>query len=78
MEVSASCATNVAGHLVQPHPDVGGDTRVAVERAVVVVVRPVVALVGRQADVVAAVHLAGRLGCRLCGLTLQCVWARLS
>ena len=52
---------HVARHLVQAHADVGGDPRVAVERAVVVVVRPVVARIRRQPDVVPAEHLAGRL-----------------
>src|SRR5665213_2796586 len=42
----------VARHLVQPHADVGRDTGIAVEGAVVVVVRPVVTLAGGQADVV--------------------------
>ena len=52
---------HVARHLVQAHADVGGDPRVAVQSAVVVVVRPVAALIRRQPDVVPAVHLAGRL-----------------
>ena len=53
---------HVARHLVQAHADVGRDPRVAVERAVVVVVlRRVVARIRRQPDVVPAEHLAGRL-----------------